>query len=72
MVSTRTKKRKADDALEEDNAQAAAKIEEEAAELEPVFTRGDIWYEDGSVVLVAKGNAGFKVSCRIDFTQPAR
>ena len=58
MVSTRNKKRKVDEPEEPDSA---TKTEEQEPELEAEFTRGSIWYEDGSVVLVTAGNVGFKV-----------
>ena len=51
MVSSRGKKRKVksgEEAIEQENAKW--------------WVRGDIWYEDGSVVLLTTGNIGFKVS----------
>ena len=56
MVSTRGKKRKVDEAKEEEDEDTQLEV------LEQWWVRGDIWYEDGSVVLLAPGNVGFKVS----------
>lgn len=58
MVSTRGKKRKIDEVKEEEDEDLQLVVSEPSS----WWVRGDVWYEDGNVVLLATGDVGFKVS----------
>ena len=54
MVATQNAKRKR---VEDEEAPIKSEASTPAA-----FKRGDVWFEDGNVIIIATGNVGFKVS----------
>lgn len=62
-----SKKRKVEEIDDDDVRVVEAEAEGEEEEEEPRFERGDVWYDDGSVIMLATGDIAFKVSsCSVE------